>query len=493
MVAKFVRYCNESKPELFKIIQQLSAAYLIASTVVSQIKEEDSKKTCEYNSMIIYLDTPIVLKILGLNTDEMQISYAELLNELKNRNNIFRVFQHTYDEINGILSDCEHWIGNPKYEAKYASQALRTFVARKYNKGDIQLFITSLRRRLEKYNIQVDDTDYYSEKFNYLQIDESFVRDAIIKSYSESNAYFNIYNKKYTIECDVKSISAIFKLRKKKVYKDYCAAKYIFITTNSTLAYISSKFTASQNPSYSNRVYPCTTDVVIGTAMWLSAPVKKIDGFSEKKLLADCSSIVLPSEKLISELSDSIERLKDNEVISSSDYYLLKTYQYSESSLSNKTLNNEELFNDKITEEILADIKLEIESPLLVRIKAKDEQLEKAKQENQQLLKIIDEENQCKVEAGIIAEKKLKNITKILIPIALASLLLILAIISNFVKMQLLYKNMLIVLSSLIAFIDVAFIIVISNNIFKLREIWKKRIIKKRLYKEYSKKWEMEL
>lgn len=437
LIAKFVQYCATNASTTFNLIQDIASAHLIASAMVSEIKEEidNSNIHCRYNSLVLYLDTPIILRVLGLNTDEMQVSYEALLQELSSRNNVFKVFQHTFNEIQGILSDCIKWIDNPLYNARYASQALRTFIAKKYNKGDIAIFIETLDRKLKEYGIEIDETDYYSHTYNYLQIDETPIRQAIISTYTENTPNFNAYAKEYTIECDVKSISAIYKLRRKKVYRTYAQAKYLFVTNNTTLAYISRKFTDDQNPSFSYRIYPGITDVLLGTAIWLSAPVEKIDTFSRKKLLADCSAAIMPSEPLVSCLSESIERMYQQEKICKEDYYLLKIHAFNNYYLADKTLNDETAFSDKITEEILEDIKAEIAAPYIQQIKEKDEAIrstedrakqladEKEKAEQEKALRNQDAKGQAKI--------RVKRLEIAMIPILVAFVALFVVLVTN--------------------------------------------------------------
>lgn len=149
-----------------------------------------------------------------------------------------------------------------------------------------------------------------------------------------------------------------------KVYRTYRKAKYILLTTNSTLAFACRKYLQEYNKNIKDGVFPCVTDVFLGTIIWLSAPVKKIESFSEKKLLADCMSMIQPSERLLKKLQDSIERARSNKEITDNQYYLLKYKAYQNDYLTVRTLNDENAFDDRITEYLLEDIENEIKAPL---------------------------------------------------------------------------------------------------------------------------------
>ena len=407
MIAKYIKKIEKENYDIFKIVQDISTAHIISSSLINElINENNNTLTGMYHSLVLYLDTPVILKILGLNTVEMQESYLMLIKQLKERNNVLKIFRHTFDELYDILCDCERWIENPLYKAQYASPALKTFIEKKFTTKEVGLFIEHLADKLHEVGIEIDDTDYYDSSYNYLQIDDTVIRNEIIEFYKKNTPGFAYETKEQTIERDVKSISAIFKLRRKKIYNSYKSAKFLFITTNTSLAYISKKSTKIENPSYRYGIYPCITDVVLGTDIWISSPIEKVSTFSRKKLLADCSAAIQPTDQLISKLSDSIEKLYREQRLSYNDYYLLKSRAFKENYIVNKTLNDENVFSDRITEEILEDIKSEIQAPLQETIKIKDN---KIAEQNHIIDKLTDLKNKNDIERKLLEENKHKK------------------------------------------------------------------------------------
>lgn len=490
VVARFITYCNSNNKQVFYLIQEIAMAHIIASALVDENEKTENITGCQYNSMILYLDTPVLLRILGLNTDEMESAYADLLKAFKAHNNVLKVFQHTFNELHGILSDCEKWIEDSAYNAKFASQALRTFVSRKFTKKDIQLFIANLEKKLKNHGVTIDDEDYYSEKYHYLQIDETPVREAIIKTYSESNPRFNPHIKGHTIDCDVKSISSIFKLRKKKVYRTYSKAKFLLITTNTTLAYLSRRFTADQNPSYAFRVYPCITDVLIGTSIWLSESTQKTQEFSRKKLLADCSAAIQPTEELMECLRQSIEKLREDDKIDVNDYYLLKRYGFEHYFLTGKTLNDESAFSDKITEEILEDIKSEIVAPYLQKEEETSLELQKTARKLNELQKERENgENQSKrkkEEATKQANKMLDIIEVLLIPFVVALTIFIIVTVTETIQINPQLTAVLNIIVAGMDIISICFLAFLHFDFCKTRTILRSYFEKRYLINQFK-------
>lgn len=384
VVSKFIKKCQEEDRITYELIIDLAVSYLFTSAIAYG-GEDEKTKLDYYKDLQIYLDTPFVLRVLGLNGEEMRDAAISMLNQLYDMNCRFYIFVHTYDEIEQILKDCYKWIESPQYDVFHASYALRTFVEKEFTKADVQEYLDTLENKLKFYKIQIDDTDYYAGKFYKTTVDESLIENLIVQVYKENSTCFDEYSKKTTIGYDAKSISIILKLWANKNCRTYKQAKYILLTTNSTLAYVTRQFDKEMNPSVGNGIYPCITDVFLGTNIWLGAPVNKIEEFSEKKLLADCMSLIEPSDALIRRLQDSIKRAFEDETITEDQYYLLKAKAFSNDYIMQNTLGDENYFTDKLTEELLEDIEKEIIQPYQSQIENLVNSLDKEKEANKRV------------------------------------------------------------------------------------------------------------
>lgn len=362
IVSRFIKKCQTEDVETYQLVIDLAVSYLFTSAIAYG-GEDEKTKLDSYKGLLIYLDTPFVLRVLGLNGEEMQRASLAILDQLYDMKCRFYIFSHTYDEISHILRDCYKWIESPQYDMFYASYALRTFVDKKFTKADVQEYLDTLENKLKFYHITIDDTDYSVGRFYKPVVDESVIESQIIQVYKEKSLCFDENSKKATIEYDTKSISNILKLWGNRSCRTYKQAKYVLLTTNSTLAYVTRLFDEKMNPSVRNNVYPCITDVFLGTNIWLGSPVNKIEDFSEKKLLADCMSLIEPSDALIRKLQESITRAFDDETITEDQYYLLKAKAFTNDYIMQKTLGDENYFTDKLAEELLEDIEKEIIQP----------------------------------------------------------------------------------------------------------------------------------
>lgn len=493
IISKFIKKCQKEDEVTFQLIIDLAVSYLFTSAIA--YGEGDEKTRIDgYRDLRIYLDTPFVLRVLGLNGEEMRDAAKAMLEQLYDMNCRFYVFSHTYDEITQILKDCYKWIENPQYDAFYASYALRTFVEKKFTKADVQEYIDTLENKLKYYKIQIDDTDYCAGKYYNTKVDEAEIQGKIVQIYKDGSAYFDEYSKKSTIEFDTKSLSTILKLWGNRCSRTYKQAKYVLLTTNTTLAYVTRQFDEKLNPCVANSVYPCITDVFLGTNMWLGAPINKIQDFSEKKLLADCMSIIEPSDALIRKLQDSITKAFEDETITEDQYYLLKTKAFSNDYIMQKTLGDEKYFTDTITEELLADIEKEIIQPYQSEIEYLNNSLTQEMKEKSKAIseiqtmraaeeerRVIEQQKQAKYEEK--AEKTLSGISVVVFSC------IIIPIASTFINFSGLIPipTWVVIVSAILILILPLLGVAINSKKCKLNSILKKRLIKNYKLNEYKK------
>ncbi len=364
IISMFIQWCRENDRYIYQLIMDLTMGYLMSSALAYDGEHDVRTQEAAFRNLVIYFDTPFLLRVLGLNDEAMQEAALAMLDQLREMKAVFRIFAHTYDETMIILRDCLRWIENENYNESNASLALQTFVQRNFTKADVQEYIDTLEAKLDYYGISIDDNNYYAGKYYSSQIDEELIKNSIIDVYQKTHFSFDPKTKGSTIDYDVRSISAILKLWDKKPARTYRQARYVLLTTNTTLAFVTRQHLQSENPNARYSVYPCITDVYLGTNIWLGAPVRKIESFSEKKLMADCMSMIKPSESLVSTLQDYIDKALKDETITNEQYYLLKRKAFDNDYLMNRTLSDETKFTDKIIEERLEEIERDIKAPL---------------------------------------------------------------------------------------------------------------------------------
>lgn len=477
LIGEFIQSTMLTNFSLFEIIRKLSMAYLI--TVALTFDEPVETRTKELSELTIYLDTPIVLRLLGLQTEELQLAYKEMFENFKTTiTPTFMIFQHTFDEISGIIADCANWIDNAAYNPIYAIPALLNFVKRKFSKTQVELYRTTLETKLQEMEIEIDSHEYYHLVHKSAQIDVGKLEERLIEAYTKNNPNYDVSRNKHSINYDIRSIENIVKLWATKSSSSYNNLGYLFLTSNSTLAYVSRKFTSEYWWDGKNHKTPCITDYYLGTMVWLSTPANKVESVSKLKLIADCSAATTLSREVMEKFSLELEKLQRTKGIKNSDYLLIRKYAYEKNYLQNLTLNEEVAFKDDILDQLLEDIKVDIQRPLIETIREKDLQidsLESEKGEHYRLIRALEQEKEReqlqqtteKAEIEERANETAKRIIHTYAPIAFAVFAFI-AIVLQLMPVFLNSSTLIKVVSAIVALGAVIFIAVMKSNLFGL-------------------------
>lgn len=216
-------------------------------------------------------------------------------------------------------------------------------------------------------------------------------------------------NWRYTLDY-MQSIAYIHKLREGFKPHSIHESKHIFVTTNSRLAYASKLY---DNTIYGEGNYfsITSTDILIGTLLWLRKPEKMIDS-TKKRLLSSVYAMIEPNDELLKRFVNEIEKLNRRNDISQDDYILLRDSHTARKILSEETLGDPNAFTPKTAMDILEEMKETTERQLHVEREEHERvrrtlELENIKIKEDEKNKLLREkEEQAKIREKIENENK---------------------------------------------------------------------------------------
>lgn len=389
----FVRSSYEQGLPEFEVMADIAFGHIIANSVIigTNLSKEVNLSKVNY-----YLDTGILFGLFGINGDYEKKVYAEFVRLLKNHNGNAYIFNHTYDEFINIVDACRNWIDNPSYDINKANRTLVRFRSLGYHSSDIDIFISKIPKTLTAYGIVVVDTPNPNVDNEHQMGDIDFQR-TLIEIYKKNYEFFDEDQKEGTIYLDVRSVSAIFKLRKGNYPRNLGECGYVFVTRNSTLAYASKLF--EKSISKIDRFYiPTTvTDGFIGTIIWLSSPVRcDMQNISKTRLIASCYAALHPSRQLKKLFLVEVEKAEKDNLISSDEVIVLKTANIAEEMLQERTLGNPNKITTQTPIEIINEIKVRAKNEARKEFNEIRKSLEIEKLEKEQALEIKDKELELK-------------------------------------------------------------------------------------------------
>lgn len=348
-IAKFIEDAKEAEPEIFKFLVDLAVGVALANSIV--YGKDLQNFSGKIDNLNLFLDTGYIFALLGVNGPEKEKAFSELTRTMLNLGANCFVFEHTYDEVMKILHGALYWMSQGNYDIQKASRVLKYFLENDFNTTDVEMFIIRISNVFSEFKITKIPKPTYSKNIEY-QIDEQELKKLIVESY-KADPFFDETLKDETINKDIESIYSICKLRKGRVAYTLKDASYIFITTNKSLARISTSVQSTDNAPFS--IPPCITDILIGTLVWLQNPLKTYI-LNEKKLIADAYAAIQPDSSLVKRYLDEVDSLKKKDEISDNEYYILRTNRVAFNLLSERTKNDIHNFKPKTTREIMDEI-----------------------------------------------------------------------------------------------------------------------------------------
>jgi hypothetical protein len=380
LMKNFVTNAYKREPEIFAFIADISVGHIIANTLLCSDYGQFGEELGNCN---FYLDIGFLFSVMGIDGPEKKEAYKEFVQLLSTLGAHTLVFRHTYEEYLGILEGCLQWIDSDSFDPVKASGALTYFKDEEFTSSDIEQFVLNVESRLSALSIEVVERPDPSTDQIY-QIDEEKLQELIRGVYKSRDFYFDEMEKDATIYRDVKSISAVCKLRQDRKPTKFSDVNHIFVTTNSTLAYASRIFEL-QEADCTHFFIPATlTDVFVGTVAWIHSPSKV--SINEKRLVASCYAALQPSKTLIRKLVDAADRLNKEGEITDEEVVILKESRVARNLLQRETLGDPDRFNDKTAAMILEKIRARIQREEKERYLEKEAELEaKLKQKEREI------------------------------------------------------------------------------------------------------------
>ena len=411
IINKVILYMYENDKEGWTLLQNVAAGYVLSSMI---LYDQNAIKA-KLRGLNIYLDTRIIFRLIGVEGEEMKEVYKRFIDELRKEDTELYIFQHTYEEILDILEGCYKWIDDPQYDPSKASLALRHFKEKGYHQSDIILLRSKLKSELTNLGIEIKSPPV--ERIEY-KIDEEKLKNCIKETY-EKNPSFVYYEKEYTIERDVQSISAICQMRRGNKPVNLKQMKYIFITPNAGLAHAAGVFYREEFQLGGFYIPPCVTDTFLATMVWINNPVK-VQEIMPTVLISLSMAILKHSEEFIGKWHLEIRKLLQQENITEEDFILLRDSHIAREQLDEKTLGDPDLITPKTALEILDEIKTE-------SLKLYEEERKKHEETQKQLEKQKEEKEKMERRISHQTEKITKWIIGVIF--SLAVILFILTII----------------------------------------------------------------
>lgn len=364
-LASFLNYILNNDRDLTCILQDIVKGQMIFESIYSQnIAQAQIKQ--KFRNLDVYFDTTFIFYMLGYAGKSYKEYVLQIIDLLKGLGAELKCFQHNYDEVYGILHTCGMAISHGK-QAELTN--LDWFIENKMNSSEILVLCSNLEDNISRYLTIVDTPDFSQPLKN---IDWKNFTEYLNKNIK--------YRNEKTLNNDVESIAAIFRLRKTDRAQTLESCNAIFVTTNKKLVRTVRDYRKNSNDMQG--YCPCITEYEISNIAWLKTPSKQNEVLN-KSIRFAVSVLQEHSPAFWKRFVETVDRFQKNGSITLENATELKYELYSKR-------NTNELIEDddcEITLDNIRDIlKRNAETQyknLTEEVKRKEEKIEQLRQADQ--------------------------------------------------------------------------------------------------------------
>lgn len=309
IVSKFIEHLNAAKDqESLGFITDFALGHMLAGTILHW---DRFAKLDHLSGLNVYIDTPIILQMLGIADPAQYEAAWELIRLLQDRGATTLVFAHTIAEVTFLLEGTKVWIDNPQFRPSRATRSALYVVDNQLSELDVQLKIDKLNRLLSDNNVHIRSVPSFKDDVQHM-CDESVMTEYINNEYGLDPSSSSYFDMKETILRDVKSISAIIRLRKGHTSHRLSESRYIFVSTNRALVRSIRRFEIDTNDLRPNQITSCITDELIALIAWSIDPVAG-KPLAVKRVVAQAIAATQPSSELIRLIEETLsKRIQQN-------------------------------------------------------------------------------------------------------------------------------------------------------------------------------------
>ena len=339
LVSKYVLALQNTDPERFESFLVVVKGHMLANALLCP----DLKNApMSYRGMTFYLDTPLLVRRLGLEGEPKQAAVKNLVSLLLSLGATVATFLHSRDELESVITGAAQYIESPNGRGAIVMEARRCGTT----KSDLLVLAGRIDDELKEARIDVLSAPRYIED---LQIDEA----AFDKALGDEVSYHNPRAKEH----DINSVRSIYVLRRGTAPAILERSKAALVTSNS--GFSQAAFRYGQDHEASRQVSSVITDFSLANMAWLKAPVGA-PAIPMTELLAFSYAALQPSRKLFEKYLGEIDKLENQGKISARDHQLLRSSQLAQVELMNLTLGEEGALTEETVTETLRRVTEEI-------------------------------------------------------------------------------------------------------------------------------------
>lgn len=341
LVSAFVLHLEASDAAAFSyLIEAVKGAILLG---VLQVPIGDIHG--KLDKLTIVLDTPVLLSALGYEGEIPKRAAVQML-ELADQLGVqLSCFEHTVKELDGVLEAAIAQLRSNRPVEDVRHSVYLHFLDTGGTPSDIALARENLAHDLKELNVKVIPIpeDYRQYGLDESALDQLF-KDALPKQRESTRLY------------DLKSISAVHRLRHGSSFASLDLCQFLFVTDNSGLVVV------GRRVNERHRWPLVMLDSEIASLLWVRSPAIA-DDLPKQQLVAAVYTAMQPPGYLWVKYVDEIERLEKLGEVNADEAVILRSIPLAREALMDVTLGESDKIGPESVELVVERVKENLSSP----------------------------------------------------------------------------------------------------------------------------------
>jgi len=337
LMAMFIKYIHDEKKSLIPEISKIVKGTLLANYLTFADKTVQKKK---FTNISVYLDTPIIMGLLGWDGPKRENSLKELIDLLIDLKVNIHVFDVTLREIKAVLNNWARSLELKKYENIH-EKTRQLFESRGTRPEHIETEIALLESNLVNLGISLVDNYTLNPKFC---CDEEKLEKYLRRIFKSNNSRVH----------DTQCVAMVYNSREGKTVSSLNKTFSIFISSNKYLAEVTTRF--FKNDIEPNSIQLVASEKWLATFLWLKHP-ENFKNLPFDLLLTEAYSALNTDDRFWNGFLRRLKDLKSKGEISEEDFNTVR-WNSSTFSMAQKAsvLGGDEIPDEDIYE-IVANVK----------------------------------------------------------------------------------------------------------------------------------------
>ena len=349
-IGKFILEENEKRSSLMDYIVELVKGYFVTTALYLQAENLDVTHA-SFSNVIFYLDTRLLLALLGFKSSQENESVQEMVKSLQRNGAKLACFSYNIEEVENILEAYKQSTVSPR---RYpATITLEFFDERgaSYTHVDAaqKAFIQKLR------NFQVNEISFEAALINAGVKDQAtglLNDDELRNILLEMKPSYNVS----TLPDDLAAINTVSRIRRGKRLPNIEKCKAVFVTSNTLLVSGTKQLLINHSEDVGFPLAITGNDLCV--MAWLK-DFERSNNLPKMRLLENVLAALTPSKELMDAYFDNVDYLEKQGDLSGDEAALLRMDQFAKKELMELTKGEKGNLSTAVVQTIRENIRRE--------------------------------------------------------------------------------------------------------------------------------------